>query len=144
MPLYAAEIEAEGVPDSVHSLYAQFATHEGIFIATPEYNAFPSSLLLNALDWRSRVRHHDGGKVEAFEIPVFAIGAASPSPVGGYRGLTAFCHNLSLGLGAYAVPAMVAVAAAYQASNKAGGLVADHDKAAFGKLVGQLIGKAGN
>ena len=67
MPLYAAEIEAEGVPDSVHSLYAQFATHEGIFIATPEYNAFPSSLLLNALDWMSRVRHHDGGMVEAFE-----------------------------------------------------------------------------
>ena len=143
-PIYDAEIEAAGIPQSIVDLHALFSAQNGIFIATPEYNSFPSPLVLNALDWMSRVRHYEGGMVEAFEKPVFAIGAASPSPIGGYRALTVFRQKLSLGLGAFVVPAMVAVAAAYQAFDDAGNLIAEHDQKALGRVVQQLLAKAGS
>ena len=144
MPLYAAEIEAAGIPDNVHSLHAQFAAHDGIFITTPEYNAFPPPLLLNALDWMSRVRHYEGGMVEAFENPVFALGAASPSPVGGYRSLTFLRQKLSLGLGAFVVPAMIAVPGAYEAFAEDGAIQSDYHRAVLAKVVAQLLEKAGS
>lgn len=143
VPIYGAEIEAAGIPQPILELHALFSAQNGIFIATPEYNSFPSPLILNALDWMSRVRHYEGGLVEAFETPIFAIGAASPSPVGGYRALTAFRQKLSLGLGAFVIPAMVAVAAAYQAFDETGNLTSEHDQKALHRVVQQLLAKAG-
>lgn len=139
MPLYDATTEAEAFPATTLALHDQFASHHGIFIATPEYNSFPSPLLLNTLDWLSRVRHYEGGMVEAFERPVFAISAASPSPIGGYRALTALRQKLSLGLGAFVVPAMAHVAAAYQAFGEDDGLLTEHDRNALAKVARQLI-----
>lgn len=144
MPIYDSGIEAAGIPQSVQDLHTLFSAQNGIFIATPEYNSFPSPLILNALDWMSRVRHYDGGMVEAFETPVFAIGAASPSPVGGYRALTVFRQKLSLGLGALVIPAMIAVAAAYQAFDEAGNLNSEQDQKSLDRVVQQLLAKAGN
>ena len=142
-PIYDAELEAAGIPQSIVDLHALFSAQNGIFVATPEYNSFPSPLILNALDWLSRVRHYEGGMIEAFETPVFAIGAASPSPVGGYRALTVFRQKLSLGLGAFVIPAMVAVAAAYQAFDEDGSLSAENDRTALARVVQQLMAKAG-
>ena len=139
MPIYDAAIEAAGIPEPVLALHALFSAQDGIFIATPEYNSFPSPLLLNALDWMSRVRHYEGGMVEAFERPVFAISAASPSPIGGYRALTALRQKLSLGLGAFVVPAMAHVAAAYQAFGEDDDLLGEHDRNALAKVARQLI-----
>lgn len=144
MPIYHAETEAAGLPQSVLDLHALFSAQQGIFLATPEYNAFPSTLLLNALDWLSRVRHYQGGMQEAFGIPVFAIGAASPSPVGGYRALMAFRQKLSLGLGALVVPAMVAVAAAHQAFDDTGNLASENDRNALNAVVGRLLARIGS
>lgn len=143
VPIYDAEIEEAGIPQAILDLHALFSAQNGIFIATPEYNSFPSPLILNALDWMSRVRHYEGGMEEAFETPLFAIGAASPSPVGGYRALTAFRQKLSLGLRAFVIPAMVAVAAAYKAFDETGNLVAEHDQKALRRVVQQLLAKAG-
>jgi chromate reductase, NAD(P)H dehydrogenase (quinone) len=141
MPLYDATTEAEAFPTSTLALHAQFASHQGIFIATPEYNSFPSPLLLNTLDWLSRVRHYEGGMVEAFERPIFAISSASPSPIGGYRALMALRQKLSLGLGAFVVPAMAHVAAAYQAFGKDGSLLAEQDRDSLTKVMRQLLAK---
>jgi len=139
MPIYDAGIEAAGMPDAVLALHERFAAHHGIFIATPEYNSFPSPLLLNALDWLSRVRHYEGGMVEAFERPLFAIGAASPSPVGGYRALMALRQKMALGLGASVIPAMVTIPAAYQAFATDGELLAEAQRDALDKVVAQLL-----
>lgn len=141
MPIYDAAIEAEGIPETTVALHKIFAEHDGIFIVTPEYNSFPSPLLLNTLDWLSRVRHYEGGMQEAFERPVYAISAASPSPIGGYRALAALRQKLSLGLGALVIPAMAHIAAAYQAFDDAGGLVAEHDRVAVAKVVEQMLAR---
>ncbi len=139
MPLYDATTEADAFPATTLALHDAFSSHHGIFIVTPEYNSFPSPLLLNTLDWLSRVRHYEGGMVDAFERPVFAISAASPSPIGGYRALTALRQKLSLGLGAFVVPAMAHVAAAYQAFGENGDLLAEHDRSALAKVARQLL-----
>jgi chromate reductase len=54
--------EAEGIPDNALKLARLFASHDGILIATPEYNGSMPPLLKNAIDWISRVRH-DGDRV---------------------------------------------------------------------------------
>lgn len=144
LSLYDAEIEAAGIPEPVLALHEQFSSHDGVFIASPEYNSFPSPLLLNVLDWLSRVRHYEGGMVEAFERPVYAISSASPGPLGGYRGLMALRQKLELGLGATVLPAMAAVGTAHEALDADGNLLLnDWNRAMLDKAVGQLIAAAG-
>lgn len=143
MELVDAEVSGGEMPEPVLALHALFAAHDGIFIATPEYNAFPSPLVLNTLDWLSRVRHYEGGMIEAFERPLYAVGAASPSPIGGYRALMALRQKMALGLGATVVPAMVWIAAAYQAFDEQGGLSAENDQTQLGKVITQLLTRLG-
>jgi chromate reductase len=51
MPLYDGDLEAgAGLPDNAKRLKQLFVEHEGIFIASPEYNSSISPLLKNALD----------------------------------------------------------------------------------------------
>lgn len=143
LPLYDAEIEAAGIPGPVLALHDLFSAHDGVFIASPEYNSFPSPLLLNLLDWLSRVRHYEGGMVEAFERPVFAISSASPGPLGGYRGLSALRQKLELGLGATVMPAMAAVGTAHEALDAEGNLqLNDWNRSMLDKAIGQLVAAA--
>lgn len=104
LPIHDADLEEdEGLPDAALRLHEQFRSHRGIFIASPEYNANVSPLLLNVLTWLSRVSE-DGGTEAAFGHPVFALGSASPGPFGGYRGLMVLRQSLELALMARVLP----------------------------------------
>jgi len=62
LPIIDQDLEREkGIPDNAMRLARQIATHDGILIATPEYNGSIPPLLKNAVDWVSRVRS-DAGK----------------------------------------------------------------------------------
>lgn len=139
LPLYDARIQDEGMPTAAIALHELFLEHNGVFIASPEYNAFPTPLLLNTLDWVSRVKHDDGGTEAAFGRPVFAIGSASPSPFGGYRGACALRQKLELGLGAHVLPSMACIPAAYQAFDDEGNLVNEQDNFMLKNSVDNLI-----
>lgn len=141
MELVDAGNSSGEMPKAVEDLHALFSSHDGIFLVTPEYNSFPSPLLLNAIDWLSRVRHYEGGMVEVFERPLYAVAAASPSPIGGYRALMALRQKLELGTGATVIPAMAWISAAYQAFDGDGNLVSESDQGMLGKAVGQLLGR---
>lgn len=122
LPVYDADQEkAEGLPEAARKLHDLFRSHDGIFIASPEYGANISPLLANLLAWVSRVRDH-GGTPAAFGQPVFALGAASPGALGGYRGLMALRHSLELQLLARVLPVMVSVGAAHEAFDGNGDL----------------------
>lgn len=54
VPLYDADVEAEGFPAAVQALREAVAAADGLLIATPEYNAGMPAVTKNAVDWLSR------------------------------------------------------------------------------------------
>ena len=61
LPIMDEDLERErGVPDNAMKLARQIAAHDGVLIATPEYNGSIPPLLKNAIDWVSRVRRDNG------------------------------------------------------------------------------------
>jgi NAD(P)H-dependent FMN reductase len=87
LPIYDSDLEAEaGIPENAAALKDTFLSHQGLLIASPEYNSSISALLKNTIDWVSRSM--DGGPdLSPFRDKVAAIMAASPGPLGGLRGL---------------------------------------------------------
>lgn len=119
LPIYDADLEAEsGVPEPAKQLRDQLASADGVFIATPEYNAGFPPLLKNAIDWASRVR---GGEGDAFKGPVYAIGSTSPGGLGGYRASMMLRQTLALGLNVLVLAEQVMVAGAANAFTEEGG-----------------------
>ena len=54
IPLYDADLEAQGDPDPVMELKRRVAAADGLLIATPEYNYSIPGVLKNTIDWLSR------------------------------------------------------------------------------------------
>ena len=116
LPLYDGDVEARsGPPENAVNLKRTFCAHDGVFIASPEYNASLTPLLKNALDWISRVREHREPPLAAYRSRVFALGAASNGTHGGMRSLMALRQVLELGCGALVIPEQIAVREASQA-----------------------------
>ena len=117
MPLYDANLEAKiRTPGGRESSSKQMMSlHQGIFIASPEYNASVTPLLKNTIDWISRVRGAREPPLAVFKTRVFALGAASDGPYGGMRSLMALRQVLELGCGALVIPEQVSVRGASQA-----------------------------
>lgn len=58
IPLYNADVEAAGLPESVAKFKDAISAHDALLIATPEYNYGIPGVLKNAFDWASRPPHH--------------------------------------------------------------------------------------
>src|SRR5258708_93711 len=55
LPIYDGDLEAEkGVPENVLKLREIMLEHQGLLIASAEYNGSVSALLKNSIDWASR------------------------------------------------------------------------------------------
>src|SRR5262245_51288442 len=120
MPLYDGNLEAaSGPPEYAHKLKRLMCGHQGVFIASPEYNASITPLLKNTLDWVSRVRDAKEPPLAAYKNRVFALGAASNGTYGGMRSLLALRQVLEIGCGALVIPEQVAVREAASAFDEA-------------------------
>ena len=116
MPIYDAHVErSAGAPPNAVKLKRMLAAHHGIFIATPELNASIPPLLMNAIDWTSRVHEQGDPSGGIYRDRVFAIGAATAEPTGGVHALMALRQVLEIGCGALVLPDEVAVAGADRA-----------------------------
>ena len=123
MPIYDGDIEAKsGVPENAKKLKALLLVHDGVFIASPEYNASLAPLLKNALDWVSRNKDEGEPPLHVFKTRVFALGSASPGAFGGMRGLMALRQSMELGLSALVLPDQIVVAKATEAFDDHGHL----------------------
>jgi chromate reductase len=80
LPLYNADVEAEGDPPSVARFKASISDADGLLIATPEHNDGIPGVLTNAIDWASRLP----GRAPLMGKPV-ALTGASPSQIGTAR-----------------------------------------------------------
>jgi NAD(P)H-dependent FMN reductase len=54
LPLYDADVEAQGLPAAVSALKEKIAASDGLLLASPEYNHGVPGVLKNAIDWLSR------------------------------------------------------------------------------------------
>jgi chromate reductase len=79
MPLYNADIQAQGFPDSVTKMAAAIQQADGVIIVSPEYNYSIPGVLKNAIDWLSRLPE------QPFANKPVAIQSASGSLLGGGR-----------------------------------------------------------
>ena len=123
MPLYDADLEkAEGPPQAAREFKALLGEYEGVFIASPEYNASITPLLKNTIDWVTRVRAQGETGLEVFQSRVFAIGGASPGYYGGMRSLLMLRQILAVGTGALVIPQQIALPRAAAAFEEDGSL----------------------
>jgi chromate reductase, NAD(P)H dehydrogenase (quinone) len=145
LPLYDAEIEAAGMPAGALELRRLLAQHDALLVASPEYNGFPTPLLINSLDWASRPAAADGlpSGLGAMSGKAAGVMSASPGPMGGLRSLgfaRQFLHNT---LGMLVVPEQFALAQANQAFDAHGALLdAKHQQAVL-RVVASVVRVAG-
>ena len=140
LPLFDGDLEAKsGPPANAVKLKRLMMQHGGVFIATGEYNASLTPLLKNTIDWVSRVREPNEPALAAFHNRVFALGAASPGQLGGYRGMMAARQAIELGCGALVLPDQVAVRDATNAFDASGNLHDARTAEALQALLRRLI-----
>jgi chromate reductase len=73
LPMFNADIEADGDPPPVADFKRAIALADGLVIATPEYNHCVPGVLKNAIDWASRPARHS----VLTEKPVAVMGAST-------------------------------------------------------------------
>jgi len=125
LPLYDGDIEARtGVPAGVSSLLEAVRSCDAVLIVTPEYNGFPTPLVINAFDWLSRLQatgERPGGLAATANKPVGLL-AASPGPLGGLRSMNLLRQYLQMAFAMIVVPQQFALGRAHEAFDEAGAL----------------------
>lgn len=88
LPLFDEDLEkAKGMPEPAAKLKKLFADHDGLLIASPEYNGGISAALKNVIDWVSRASEEGEPPLSVLKGKTAAILAGSPGTGGGRRGL---------------------------------------------------------
>ncbi|HYR25867.1 MAG TPA: NAD(P)H-dependent oxidoreductase [Aquabacterium sp.] len=145
LPLYDADWHAaNGFPAAALAWRELMASHDGLLLATPEYNAFPTPLLINSFDWLSLVPADAGlpsGTGATGGMPV-GLMAASPGAFGGIRALPLVRTYLSTNFAMVVVPEQVAVPHADQQFNEDGGLLKVELDQALLRVVAAVIRQA--
>jgi chromate reductase len=114
LPIYDAD-DAEEPPDNALKLKRLMSAHQGVFIASPEYNASITPLIKNTLDWIAAVRERGDPPLAAYQNRVFALGAASIGPSGAMPSLLALRQVLAVGCRALVIAEQITVPNAEQA-----------------------------
>lgn len=139
MPLYDGDLEEEnGIPENAKKLKQLFVESDGLFIASPEYNACLSPLLKNALDWISRPHEENEIPLVAFKGKVAALGSVSPGALGGVRGLGVIRAMLS-NIGVVVTPSQVAIGSGFEAFEENGQLVNERQSGMLKSMVAELV-----
>ncbi len=107
MPIFDQDLEASGGrPEAADRLRAAWLDHDGVLIASPEYNGSLAPLLKNAIDWVSRAVPGDDRSPYAGRV--VGLMSASTGGLGGTRALPQLRLVMSQ-LGALVLPRQVGV-----------------------------------
>jgi chromate reductase len=109
LPLYNDDLkETQGFPPIATAFQKLLLEHDGLIIASPEYNASLPGALKNLIDWTSRP-NGDLKTIECFKGKIAAITTASPGAFGGIRCLAHLRDVLTIML-VNTLPSEIAVA----------------------------------
>jgi chromate reductase, NAD(P)H dehydrogenase (quinone) len=142
LPLFDGDIEkASGVPDGARRQRVAQRAADAVLLATPEYNGFPTPLLINSLDWLSRLQAEGdapAGLATTAGKPL-GIVSASPGLLGGLRSLNYTRQYLSMAFAMMPVPQQFALSRAHEAFDDSGALKDAKQQAAVETVVGSVI-----
>jgi chromate reductase len=139
MPIYNGDLEeSEGIPEGALAFKKLLTEHDGLLIASPEYNSAFSPLLKNAIDWASRAESDDEAPLSAYQGKIAAIMATSPGGLGGLRGLV-FLRMLLENLGVMVLPKQRAISKAYEAFDEKGDLANERERKGIHSLAADLV-----
>jgi len=141
MPLYDGDVESvHGLPPNARAFKELVKAHDGMVIASPEYNGSFPALVKNVVDWISRPE--DGEPpLAAFVGKKAALLSTSPGPGGGKRGLRHLRELLEM-IRVTVVPEQLTVAKAFQAFDSDGHLVRPEDREQLQKVLESLYAPA--
>lgn len=138
MPLYDGDLEAaQGLPTQAKRLKTLMKEHQGLLIASPEYNSSVSGVLKNAIDWASRAEPNEP-PLAAYKGKVAGLLAASPGHLGGLRGLVTLRSILG-NLQMLVVPEQLTIAKADTAFAPDGTLVDPKHRASVQAIAARVV-----
>ena len=122
LPVYDGDLEiAEGLPANAKKLKEIFLQHQGLLMASPEYNSSIPGGLKNMIDWVSRTASKEEPPLACFDKKVAALLSASLGGLGGLRGLVPLRAMLG-NIGVLVLPGQLAVPRAHEAFDVNGAL----------------------
>lgn len=146
LPIYDGDIEASsGVPEGAARLCDAMRGADAVLMVTPEYNGFPTPLVINAFDWLSRSPvqgARPSGLAVTANRPV-ALMAASPGPLGGLRSMNFLRQYLQMALAMIVVPQQYALGRANEAFDEQGALKDEKARLAVAGVLTAVGGLAG-
>lgn len=130
IPLYNADVEAEGDPEAVAEFKQAIQKADGLLIATPEYNHGVAGVTKNAVDWASRPANN----ASLSEKPVGIMGA-TPGLTGTARGQSQLRQAFEF-TNSYCMPQPeVLVFRAHEKFNKTGRLTDEKTRTVLSKFL---------
>lgn len=141
IPMYNADLEAEGTPADVMRLKQLMFEHPAWIICAPEYNGSYPALLKNTLDWASSPVKTDPvwkDGMRSFSGKVVGLLSASPGGLGGLRSLSHLAP-LMLNLQCWVSPKQFALSRAFEAFAEDGSLKQDAHRAGVQTVIDQVL-----
>lgn len=141
IPLYNADLEAQGTPTDVIRLKEILWQHPAWVICSPEYNGSYTALLKNTIDWASSPAKgnpdwQDGTK--SFRGKVVGMLSASPGALGGLRSQSHLAPLL-INLECWLAPKAFALGSAGSAFDDSGALVQPAHRERVRAVVDQVL-----
>ena len=141
LPVYDGDLEASaGVPATVRPLADALRAADAVLLVTPEYNGFPTPLLINAFDWLSRLGA-EGERPAGLAItagkPV-ALLSASPGPLGALRSMNFLRQYLQMAFAMLVVPQQFALSRAHEGFDADGGLKEERARSSVAGVLAAL------
>lgn len=141
VPLYNADLEAQGTPADVMRLKQIFFEHPAWIVCTPEYNASYPALVKNTFDWISSPVKSDPAWTEGFKSTrgkVVGVLSASPGALGGLRSQSHLVPLL-LNLQCWVAPQNYALGRAAEAFDAEGQLVNEAARKPIQAVIDQVL-----
>jgi chromate reductase len=146
LPIYDGDLEvAKGVPEGAKEFVRRLNGADALLFVTPEYNSFPPPLLVNALDWASRVQSTDNlpsGLASMANKPTSLL-SASPGALGGLKSIQALRTYLQGFLAMLVLPGQYSLGNAGSAFGAEGEMKEERARGQVEKVVAGLLDVAG-
>jgi NAD(P)H-dependent FMN reductase len=128
LPIYDGDIEeSQGLPQNAIKLKELMIQSDGFIIASPEYNSSISGALKNFIDWTSRKAHPEEVYLSCFIDKMALLLSASPSSLGGLRGLV-HLRSILENIFTFVLPKQKTISDSFNAFDAQGNLLNSKDQ----------------